>query len=64
MFLWTCGAPQSFRQVANKFRHSLETVSRKFSEVLDSICRLSIDIIRPKDPHFGIVHPKMQQARF
>ena len=26
MFLWTCGAPQSFRQVKNKFRHSLETI--------------------------------------
>jgi len=64
LFLWTCGAPQSFRQVANRFGHSLETISRKFSEVLDSICRLSIDIIRPKDPHFGTVHPKLQQARF
>jgi hypothetical protein len=23
MFLWTCGAPQSIRQVKNKFKHSL-----------------------------------------
>src|SRR6266498_5612705 len=28
MFSWTCGAPQSFRQIKNKFHHSLETISR------------------------------------
>lgn len=64
MFLWACGAPQSFRQCKNNFRCSLETVSRKLEEVLESIMRLAVDIVRPKDPKFSIVHPKLQEARF
>ena len=64
MFLWACGAPQSFRQCRNKFRRSLETISRKFAAVLDSIMRLAFDIVRPKDPHFGTIHPRLQEARF
>jgi len=64
MCLWACGAPQSFRQCKNKFRRSLQTVSRNFAEVLDSIMRLAFDIVRPKDPQFGTIHPKLQEARF
>jgi len=64
MFLWACGAPQSFRQVKNKFAHSLETISRKFTEVLGCVMRLAFDIVRPRDPHFGSIHPKLQEARF
>jgi len=64
MFLWACSAPQSFRQCRNKFRRSLETISRKFAAVLDSIMRLAFDIVRPKDPHFGTIHPRLQKARF
>ncbi|WVZ65112.1 hypothetical protein U9M48_014530, partial [Paspalum notatum var. saurae] len=64
MFLWACGAPQSFRQIKNKFGHSLETVSRKFTEVLESITRMAHDVVRPKDPKFGTVHPRLQEARF
>jgi len=32
--------------------------------VLDSIMRLALDIVRPKDPHFGTIHPRLQEARF
>jgi hypothetical protein len=41
MFLLMVGVPQSFRQAKNRFRRSLETVSRKFEHVLDSAYRLS-----------------------
>jgi len=64
MFLWTCGAPQSFRQVKNKFRHSLESISRKFSDVLEAIMRMAFHIVRPKDPLFSTVHPRLQEPRF
>jgi hypothetical protein len=64
MFLWTVGAPQSNRTVKNMFSHSTETVSRKFNEVLDSITLLVADIIKPKDPQFRIVHPRLDEARF
>ena len=64
MFLWVCGAPQLFRQLKNKLSHSLETTSRKFKEVFDSIMGLVFKIVKPKDPHFGTIHPKVQEARF
>ena len=64
MFLWACGPPESLRQLKNRFGHSLETVSRKFSEVLYCICRLAVHIIRPKDPQFRTIHRKLQEARF
>ena len=52
MFLWACGGPQPFRQLRNKFGYSLETISRKFSEVLEALFRMSNDVIRTKDPYF------------
>jgi hypothetical protein len=64
MFLWTCGGPQFFRQVKNKFGHSLDTVSRKFSGALDSINRMVVDIIKSKDPQFKEVHSRLQAPRF
>jgi hypothetical protein len=64
MFLWTCGAPQSIRQVKNKFKHSLETISRKFDEVLEALISLVFHFIRPKGPQFGTVHHKLQEPRF
>jgi hypothetical protein len=64
IFLWTCDAPQSFRQVKNKFDHSLETISRKFSHVLESIMKLAFHIIRPKDPLFGQIHHRLHEPRF
>jgi hypothetical protein len=64
IFLWTCGAPQSIRQVKNKFKHSLETISRKFDEVLEALMRLTFHFIRHKDPQFGTIHHKLQEPRF
>jgi hypothetical protein len=52
IFLWACGGPQSFRQIRNKFGHPLETISHKFSEVLNAIYRMSSDVIKPKDTNF------------
>ncbi|XP_062230104.1 protein ALP1-like [Phragmites australis] len=64
MFLWTIGAPQSFTQVKNRFERSKETISRKFNEVLDSIYLMSIDVVKPRDPEFTMVHPRLQGSRF
>jgi hypothetical protein len=61
IFLWACG-PQSFRQIRNKFGHSLETISQKFSEVLDAIYRMSNDLIKPKDAHFTNIHPRLHRS--
>ena len=62
MFLWTCGHNQSNRNVQNRFKHSGETVSRKFGDVLEAILRLSVDIIKPSDYEFREVPKKIQNS--
>ena len=59
LFLWACRGPQSFRQIRNKFGRSLETISHKFSEVLNAIYMMSSDVIKPKDTHFNEIHPRL-----
>jgi hypothetical protein len=63
MFLWMCGAPQSVRQAKYIFTHSLETISRRFNDVLESVHILAADNIKPKDPSFAVVHPKIRDHR-
>jgi hypothetical protein len=62
--LWIIGAPQSIRQADNRFERSLETVSWKFDEVLQNVYKLSADVIKPSDPEFRTVRPRLQGARF
>jgi hypothetical protein len=64
MFLWTLGAPQSNRTVKNVFSHSTETVSRKFGEVLHCVTLLAAENIKPMDPQFRTVHPRLEEPRF
>jgi hypothetical protein len=64
MFLWTVGAPQSFVQVKNRFGRSKETISRKISEVLECVYRMSKDLVKPSDPDFLTPHPKLLSDRF
>jgi hypothetical protein len=64
MFLWIVGAPQSVRQADNRFRRSLETVTRTFNRVLRCLLRLANDIIVPKDPTFSEVHPNLENPEF
>jgi hypothetical protein len=44
MFLWTWAHSETNRNVQNKFGKSGETVSRKFGELLDSLCLLATEI--------------------
>jgi hypothetical protein len=64
MFLWTVGAPQSIRQVENRFERSTETINKKFNHVLNYLNRLGVDNIKLKDPHFSLVHSRLQEAHF
>ena len=52
------------RQADNRFERSLGTCSNKFDKVLSSVMKLAIDIIRPKDPEFTIIHRRLQSPRF
>ena len=64
LFLWTVGAPQLVRQQRNRFVRSLETCNRKFEKVLACLINLAKDIIRPKDPQFTNVHPRLKNRKF
>lgn len=48
----------------NVFHHLTETISRMSSEVLASVTRMAAVIIKPKDPQFTTVHPRLQEPRF
>ena len=64
LFLWMVGAPESNSQAADRFERSASTVSNKFHHVLDCIDRMAGDYIRPNDPTFTQVHPKLTNPRF
>ena len=57
MFLYILGQSVGNRSTMERFQHSGETVSRYFDKVLDSVCRMSVDLIKPLDPDF-ITTPK------
>jgi len=64
MFLWIIGPPEPIRQAEDKFTRSMETISRKFEYVLECVYNLAKDIIRPSDPSFSTVHPKIANHKY
>ncbi|XP_074296828.1 uncharacterized protein LOC141627462 [Silene latifolia] len=60
IFLWICAHNQSNRTLQTRFKHSGETISRKFNEVLTSLVTFSRDIIRPADYNFKEVPRKIR----
>jgi hypothetical protein len=63
-FLWTLGSRQSTDNVSDRFEHSRSTINKKFHEVLECVYRMAGDYIRPKDPNFTQVHPKLRGRKF
>ncbi|WVZ53184.1 hypothetical protein U9M48_004161 [Paspalum notatum var. saurae] len=47
---------ESNRRSQNRFKHSGETISRKFDEVLDAVMAMGKDFIGPKNPNFSEVY--------
>jgi hypothetical protein len=64
MFLWMVGTPQPVRQAMTIFGRSLDTIHRNFAKVLDALVKLAAEIIKPRDPEFSTIHPRLQQTRF
>lgn len=52
MFLCILGHGRGNKLAQEKFQLSGETVSRYFSKVLDIVCLMAIDIIKPLDQKF------------
>jgi hypothetical protein len=63
IFLFICGGNESNRRTQNRFKHSGETISRKFNEVLDSLMAMAHDFIRPKDPNFRAIHKRIRDDK-
>jgi hypothetical protein len=64
MFLWIVCAPQSLVHLKIWFGRSKEPISRKISEVLECVYRMSKDLVKPNDPDFLTSHPKLLADRF
>jgi hypothetical protein len=59
ILLFICSGNESNNRSQNRFKHSGETISRKFEQVLFSLMSMSKDFIRPKDPNFHTVHRRI-----
>ena len=64
MFLWMVGAPQFVRKAEDGFERSLSTVHSTFKKVLKSLVKLAANIIKPEDPEFRTIHPRLRNQRF
>jgi hypothetical protein len=64
MFLWMLGAPQSVRQAEDRLERSLGTVHNNFYKVLKCVTQLTKDVIKPDDPEFRTIHPRLMNPRF
>ncbi|KAH9672626.1 DDE Tnp4 domain-containing protein [Citrus sinensis] len=57
MLLYILGKSVGNRSIMERFQHSGDTMSRYFDNVLDSLCRMFVDLIKLLDPDF-IITPK------
>jgi hypothetical protein len=60
IFLCICGQNRSDTSFQNTFKHSGETISRKFDDVLWCLIKMAKDYIRPEDCNFTIVHKRIR----
>jgi hypothetical protein len=63
IFLWIVGGCESNRKTQNRFKHSGETISRKFGEVLACVVKMATHYLKPKDPNFRVVHKRIRSDR-
>jgi hypothetical protein len=63
IFLCICGQNRSYTLVQNTFKHTGETISRKFDDVLWCLFKMAKDYIRHEDRNFTIVHKRIRGDR-
>ncbi|CAN6704797.1 unnamed protein product [Malus baccata var. baccata] len=65
MFLHMLGYGVKNRLAQKRFQHSGETISRYFGAMLDIVCKMAIDIIKPMDSEFrGIPQEIRRDTRY
>jgi hypothetical protein len=63
IFLFICSGYKSNRRGQNRFKHSGETISRKFHEVLDCVMAMAEHYLRPTSPNFPTVHKRIRNDK-
>lgn len=63
LFLYICGGCHSNQGAQNRFKHSGDTINRKFDLVLRSLVKMSKDFVQPKDPNFSTVHGRIRNDK-
>lgn len=63
IFLFICAGSESNRRAQNNFKHSGETISRKFHEVLECVVAMAEHFLRPTDPNFRKVHKRIRNDK-
>jgi hypothetical protein len=58
------GAPQSVRQAEDRFERLLGIIHNMFYKVLKCVLKLVEDIIKPQNPQFRTMHPRLRNPRF
>ncbi|CAL2265873.1 unnamed protein product [Prunus armeniaca] len=65
MFVHILGHGIGNRLAQERFQHYGETVSRYFGKLLDIVCRMAVDIIKPLDPEFkGVPEEILRDSRY
>jgi hypothetical protein len=59
LFLTILGQGWSFSGLTNVFKHSNETMSRKFEEILNCVVAMAKEYIKPLDPNFSTTHTRI-----
>ncbi|XP_024180747.1 putative nuclease HARBI1 [Rosa chinensis] len=59
MFLYTLGEGAGNRNVQERFQHFGKTVSRYFSGMLNVVCDMTKEFIKPSDPKFKSIPPEI-----
>lgn len=63
IFIFIIAQGASNRNAQERFQHSGETISRVFHEVLQSVCLLVRDMIKPDDPEFKEIPSHIRNDR-
>ncbi|CAL9013961.1 unnamed protein product, partial [Prunus brigantina] len=65
MFVHILGHGIGNRLAQERFQHSGETMSRYFGKLLDIVCLMAVDIIKPLDPEFkGVPEELLRDSRY
>jgi hypothetical protein len=63
ILLFICGGNESISRAVNRFKHSGETITRKFENVLFALMDMEKDFIRPKDLNFHKIHKRIRDDK-